>query len=75
MTGHLKLARSDEQAHELERYATIARKHGLALDLLNRGQLQNRYPYLDSDAIAGSLCAEDGQANSRLVAPAFARVP
>ena len=72
-TGHLKLARSDEQAHELERYATIARKHGLALDLLNRGQLQNRYPYLDGEAIAGSLCAEDGQANPRLVAPAFAR--
>lgn len=72
-TGHLKLARTDEQASELENYARRARDYGLVLELATAGQLRNRYPYLGANVVAGSLSAEDGQANPRLVAPAFAR--
>lgn len=72
-TGHLKLARTEEQSAELEGYAQHAREHGLSLEMLTSGQIRNRYPYLGASVVAGSLCAEDGQANPRLVAPAFGR--
>jgi sarcosine oxidase subunit beta len=35
--------------------------------------LRDDYPWLAADVAGGSLCAEDGQANPRLVAPAAAR--
>jgi len=49
------------------------RPYGLELELLPRDQLRARYPFLGDAAVGGSLCADDGQANPRLVAPAFAR--
>ncbi|CAN7747754.1 NAD(P)/FAD-dependent oxidoreductase [Rhizobium sp. LjRoot258] len=73
VTGHLKIARSDTDMAELVAYQEIARQHGLTLDVLERADLRRRYPYLGEGFIGGSLCAEDGQANPRLVAPAFAR--
>lgn len=72
-TGHLKLARSDADMANLEAYAETARPYGLVLELLDRAAIRQRYPYLGDGVIGGSLCAEDGQANPRLVAPAFAR--
>ncbi len=41
--------------------------------MLGREALRKRYPWLGDAALGGSLCADDGQANPRLVAPAFAR--
>src|SRR5262249_5047101 len=35
--------------------------------------LRQRFPYLAPELAGGSFCASDGQANPRLVAPAFAR--
>lgn len=72
-TGHLKLARSDAEMAELDSYAALARSHGLALELVGRKTLRARFPWLGETAVGGSLCAEDGHANPRLVAPAFAR--
>jgi sarcosine oxidase subunit beta len=72
-SGHVKLARSDADMAELEAYREAARPYGLELELLGRNQLRTRYPFLGDAAVGGSLCAEDGQANPRLVAPAFAR--
>jgi sarcosine oxidase subunit beta len=73
MTGHLKLARSDAEMADLEAYAETARPHGLKLELIDRTALRRRFPYLGEGVAGGSFCAEDGQANPRLVAPAFAR--
>lgn len=72
-SGHVKLARSDADMAELEAYREAARPYGLELELLGRNELRTRYPFLGDAAVGGSLCAEDGQANPRLVAPAFAR--
>lgn len=72
-SGHVKLARSDADMAELEAYRLAVRPYGLELELLGRTELRARYPYLGDAAIGGSLCAEDGAANPRLVAPAFAR--
>jgi sarcosine oxidase subunit beta len=72
-SGHVKLARSDADMAELEAYREAVRPYGLELDLLGRNELRTRYPFLGDAAVGGSLCAEDGQANPRLVAPAFAR--
>jgi sarcosine oxidase subunit beta len=58
---------------ELEAYAALAREHGIALELIGRNAIRDRYPWLGDAAFGGSLCAADGQANPRLVAPAFAR--
>jgi sarcosine oxidase subunit beta len=71
-SGHVKLARSDADMAELEAYREAVRPYGLALELLGRNDLRARYPYLGDAAVGGSLCADDGQANPRLVAPAFA---
>ena len=72
-TGHIKLARSDADMAELEAYREAVRPYGLELELLGREALRKRYPWLGEAAVGGSLCAEDGAANPRLVAPAFAR--
>ena len=72
-SGHVKLARSDANMAELEAYREAVRPYGLELELLGRNELRTRYPFLGDAAVGGSLCADDGQANPRLVAPAFAR--
>lgn len=71
-SGHLKLARSETDMAELERYAGQARDYGLSLELIGRTALRRRYPWLAAAPAGGSLCASDGHANPRLVAPAFA---
>jgi sarcosine oxidase subunit beta len=73
VTGHLKLARNDADMAELVAHQQMASSFGLSLEILDRSDLRRRYPYLGQDFAGGSLCAEDGQANPRLVAPAFAR--
>jgi len=73
-TGHLKLARSEDDMAQLERYAGAAAEHGLALELLGAKAIRSRAPWLGPDVVGASLCAEDGQANPRLVGPAFARL-
>jgi len=72
-SGHIKLARAATEMAELEAYRDAVRPYGLELELLDREQLRARYPFLGDAAVGGSLCAEDGQANPRLLAPAFAR--
>lgn len=71
-TGHLKLARTPEDAAELERHNLKARDYGVPLEMLNREQLLARYPWLGPDAYAASWSPTCGQINPRLVGPAFA---
>ncbi|KPW32873.1 FAD dependent oxidoreductase [Pseudomonas coronafaciens pv. atropurpurea] len=72
-SGHLKLARSEQDMNALRAYAEASQGFGLDLQLLDREQLRARYPWAGDVAVGASLCAEDGHANPRLVSPAFAR--
>ena len=72
-SGHLKLARSEADLVQLERYNAIAKDHGVHLQIIRGYAFRRAYPWLSPTAIAGSWCAEDGHANPRLVSPAFAR--
>ncbi len=72
-SGHLKLACSVKEMAELEAYRATAKDYGLDLELVGPKAIRDRYPYLGEAILGGSICHEDGQANPRLVAPAFAR--
>lgn len=70
--GHLRLARSEADMAIIEQHCRDAAAFGLNFDLLGRNALRDRYPWLGEAVIGGSIAAEDGQANPRLVSPAFA---
>ena len=72
-SGHLKLARSEADLAQLERYNASVKDHGLPLRIIQGDAFRQAYPWLSTTAIAGSWCADDGHANPRLVSPAFAR--
>ncbi|CPR18640.1 NAD(P)/FAD-dependent oxidoreductase [Brenneria goodwinii] len=71
-TGHLKLARTAQDFAALEEYRDKTRDYGLELELLSAQALRRRCPWLSPALAGGSFCPGDGQANPRLVAPAFA---
>ena len=73
-TGHIKLARSEADMVELERYAKDAEPYGLKLQMLGANAARAELPWLGAKVVGASLCAEDGAANPRLVGPAFARL-
>ena len=58
---------------ELERYARSAGELGLPLQLIGRNRVMAEYPWLGEAVVGLSLAPDDGQANPRLVAPAFGR--
>lgn len=72
-SGHLKLARTEEDFAKLEAYAARVRPHGLELELISGKAVKTRFPWLTGDVAGASLCQDDGHANPRLVSPAFAR--
>ncbi|MEN9774852.1 MAG: hypothetical protein RL322_1922 [Pseudomonadota bacterium] len=72
-TGHLKLARNDNEEADLVAYLDVARQHDLPLEMLRRHELHQRYPWLSPGVQAGSFAADDGCANPRLLGPAIAR--
>lgn len=71
-SGHLKLARSEEDFAQLEAYRDLTRGFGMHLELLSGAMLRKRFPWLGPRVHGASLCPEDGHANPRLVSPAFA---
>ncbi|EIC84316.1 FAD-binding oxidoreductase [Serratia sp. M24T3] len=71
-SGHLKLARSQQEFAELESYRERTRDFGLDLQLIGPMTLRQRFSWLASNVTGGSYCPQDGQANPRLVSPAFA---
>lgn len=74
VTGHVKLARSEADLEELERYGVAARDHGLELTLLGADAVRRDLPWLGETVLGASLSPTDGQANPRVVGPAFARL-
>ncbi|MBB3545191.1 FAD-dependent oxidoreductase [Rhizobium sp. BK399] len=73
VTGHLKLARNDVDMMELIAHQRLLAEHDIYAAILDASDLKRRFPYLSGHYPGGSFCGEDGQANPRLVAPAFAR--
>ncbi len=71
--GHLRVAYTSEQADRMEAYARDARDAGLNLEMLSSNAVHDRYPWLGSQVIAGSLDPTGGHANPRLTAPAIGR--
>ena len=72
-SGHFKIARSAADMASLERYHAMSQGFDLDLELITGERLRELCPWLGAKAVGGSLCPEDGQANPRLVSPAFAR--
>ena len=73
-SGHFKVARSAADMESLARYAELGNAHGLGLQLIEgRAALRAYFPMGGEQVVGGSLCPEDGQANPRLLSPAFAR--
>ena len=71
--GHLKLARSEAEEADLLRWNAMAAEHGLHATMLGRNAIRAAHPYFSERVVAGSLLADDGSANPRLLAPALAR--
>jgi len=73
VTGHLKLARDEMDMIALIEHQRMLAEHEICATILDAADLRRRFPYLGGHYRGASLCGEDGQANPRLVAPAFAR--
>ncbi|GAB2727729.1 NAD(P)/FAD-dependent oxidoreductase [Comamonas sediminis] len=71
-SGHFKIARSQADMESLVRYAERTRDCGLDLQLLDGAALHKRFPVGGAKVVGGSFCPDDGQANPRLLSPAFA---
>ncbi len=71
-SGHFKIARSEADMESLVRYAEKTRDCGLDLQLLDGAELHKRFPIGGAKVVGGSFCPDDGQANPRLLSPAFA---
>ena len=71
-SGHFKIGRSEADMASLEAYANLSRDFDLGIQLISGTTLRERCPWLGGRAVGGSLCPDDGQANPRLVSPAFA---
>jgi sarcosine oxidase subunit beta len=72
VTGHLRLARKEADIAPLQQHLQAVAEYGLSIEFLDRAELDRRFPWLGSHIVAGTHCPSDGQANPRLVAPAFA---
>src|SRR5438046_374773 len=72
-TGHIRVCYRQEQVAVLEAYAKDASAYGLSLEIISQNALRARFPFLGPEVIAGSFSPNDGHANPRLAAPAFAR--
>jgi sarcosine oxidase subunit beta len=72
-SGHFKIARSEADLAALDAYRVATLEFGLGIEMLSGPRLRERCPWLGGKAVGGSLCPDDGQANPRLVSPAFAR--
>lgn len=72
-SGHLKIARTEADMESLKKYRDHSQSHGLQLQIIGGDALRKTYPWLGERIVGGSLCAEDGHANPRLVSPAFAK--
>ncbi len=71
-SGHFKIARSVADMESLARYYDKTRDCGLGLQLIEGAALKKYFPVGGAQVVGGSLCPDDGQANPRILSPAFA---
>lgn len=71
--GHVRFLWREEQLEVVEKYRRDSAEYGLELHILGRKEIRERFPFIGPEALAGSWSPNDGHANPRLVAPAFAR--
>jgi sarcosine oxidase subunit beta len=69
--GHLRLGRSEQDMAVIEQHCRDVAPYGLNFELLGRNAIMARFTWLGPVVQGGSFAAEDGQANPRLVSPAF----
>lgn len=72
-TGHLRVCYEKDLLGDLEQYAQGAKDYGLELELLGRNALSRRFAFIGSEPVGASWSPNDGHANPRLAASAFAR--
>ena len=72
-TGHLKVARNDDDMDAMATHAEAQAAYGCNVEMISRNALIARYPWFGEAAVGAAWCASDGQANPRLLGPAFAR--
>lgn len=72
VTGHLKIARNEDELKILNDYYAESQGMGLDLQMLSGDEIRRRYPWFSGLVLGGSLSPYDGQANPRIVSPAFA---
>ncbi len=60
-TGHIKLARSEADMAELERYARDAAEYGLRLQLLGANAARAELPWLGETVVGASLSPRTGR--------------
>lgn len=73
MAGGFILAETPEDVAVLERRQALQERWGLPSRLLSSSEVRRLAPYLSDTVIAAGFCANEGHANARLVAFAFAR--
>ncbi len=73
VTGHLKLARSEADMVLMARHAEAQAAFGVKVDMLSRNAVLARHSFFGPNVVGAAWCEDDGQANPRLVGPAFAR--
>ena len=55
VTGSIRLAHSKERMQEFERAAGMGRYQGMPIEILNPAETQERYPFLETHDLTGSL--------------------
>ena len=73
ITGNIKVARNEADLDQIAAHAEAQAEYGVEVHMLGRNTLRDRYPWLGPSALGAAYCPSDGQANPRLVGPAFAR--
>jgi len=73
LAGGVMVAHTEAQMRSVARKAEIECGFGLPVECVDRATLRDIANYVADDAIGGSFCASEGQANPLAVAPAFAR--
>lgn len=71
-SGHLKLACTEADFERLQQYARSVSDFPLNLQLFDKNDVKRHFPWLQGNVSGASFCPKDGQANPRLVSPAFA---
>ncbi|MEL7686823.1 FAD-binding oxidoreductase [Citromicrobium bathyomarinum] len=72
MEGGLMVAHSAQEVRLLEAKAAREQAMGLTVKTIDRAQVQALAPYLSPDILAANFMADEGHADARIIAPAFA---